>query len=86
MEDRGNNFLYHLLELLQNREERINKARYVYLLSRMEPDRNAEKEKILAYKAFSRKMYEWFSKAEDRKELITAILLYVYVKRNEEEK
>lgn len=85
-EDKGNSFLYRLLELLRQQEERINKARYVYFLSRMEPEADAPKEKKLAYKEFSRKMYQWFGQEEDRRALITAIMLYVYVNRDEEEK
>ena len=37
-EEHGMAFLYHLMELLRNEEEKINIARYVYLLSRMEPE------------------------------------------------
>lgn len=85
-DDKGNNFLYRLLELLRGREERINKARYVYLLSRMEPGTDAPKEKKQSYKEFSKKMYVWFGQEEDRRALITAIMLYVYVNRDEEEK
>lgn len=71
-------FLYHLVELLRNTEEKINTARYVYLLSRMEPQ---DDKKRMQYNAFSRKMYEWSKNNKDRKELITAIYLYVYLNR-----
>ncbi|MDY4969732.1 MAG: type III-A CRISPR-associated protein Cas10/Csm1 [Lachnospiraceae bacterium] len=84
-EDRGKAFLYHLLELLRNHKERINRARYVYLLSRMEPDRSASREQKEAYQHFSQKMYEWFRSPEDRRQVITAIYLYVYLKREREE-
>ena len=84
-EDRGKAFLYHLLELLRNHDQRINRARYVYLLSRMEPDRSASQEQKEAYQHFSQKMYEWFRSPEDRRQVITAIYLYVYLKREREE-
>ena len=77
-EDHGMAFLYHLVELLRNTEEKINTARYVYLLSRMEPQ---DDKKRIQYAAFSRKMYEWSKNNKDRKELITAIYLYVYLNR-----
>ena len=81
-EEHGMAFLYHLTELLRNTSEKINIARYVYLLSRMEPE-NAEKRN--AYREFSKKMYEWSKNNKDRKELITAIYLYVYLNRKEGE-
>ena len=81
----GNAFLYHLLELIQNTSEKINIARYVYLLSRMEPERSASKEQQKAYQLFSRKMFGWKDREEDRQELATAICLYVYRKREKGE-
>ena len=35
-DEHGMAFLYHLLDLLRNSTEKINTARYIYLLSRME--------------------------------------------------
>lgn len=79
-EDRGMAFLYHLTELLRS-NEKISIARYVYLLSRMEPK---EKEKREAYQRFSKKMYEWSLDKQEKKELITAIYIYVYLNRTGE--
>ncbi len=84
-EERGKAFLYHLLELIRKIDEPINKARYVYLLSRMEPERGCSKEQMEAYRTFSRKMYGWTDSVQNRKELTTAIYLYVYLKREKEE-
>ena len=39
-EDRGKAFIYRILEFIRGREEKINFARFVYLLSRLEPDRS----------------------------------------------
>ena len=83
-EDKGNAFLYRLLELIRNQKNKINFARYVYLLSRMEPDENKTLQRK-AYREFSKKMYEWSKKPKDRRELITAIYLYVYLHRKEKE-
>lgn len=80
-EDRGMNFMYHLLELIRNRKEKINFARYVYLLSRMEPDKKEEKEN---YNQFSKRMYEWIKEEKNSRQLKTAMTLYAYMNREEE--
>lgn len=84
-DEHGMAFLYHLMELLRESGNNINFARYVYLLSRMEPQEHENKEKRAAYRSFSKKMYEWSGKEQDRKELIMAIYLYVYLNRKREE-
>lgn len=99
--ERGKAFLYHLLELLreaqntndtgrdgENAGGRFNRARFVYFLSRMEPqDRDsaqgAEEQKL--YRDFANKMYEWSMDPEDRRQLISSIYLYVYLTREKEE-
>ncbi len=103
-QQRGKAFLYHLLELLresegnhggesaggQGNKNRFNRARFVYFLSRMEPEENRRQKKEqleaeqLAYQSFSQKMYEWSLDAEDRRQLISAIYLYVYLTRARE--
>ncbi len=85
-EDKGKSFLYHLLELVRNQEERINLARFVYLLSRMEPGAKAKQEEKQLYKNFSRKMYQWRQSEKDCRQLKTAITLYAYTIRDKEEK
>ena len=80
-EERGKNFLYGLLELLRNSEEKINLARLAYMLARLEPDRKAEEGQKEAYKDFSKKIYEWSLHEKDRKEAITAIYIYAYLIR-----
>lgn len=78
-QERGNAFLYQLLELLrQAQEDRINLARYAYLLARMEPRDKAKREQ---YRIFSQAMYRWALNQQDRQQLITAIYLYVYAER-----
>ncbi len=99
-EERGKAFLYHLLELLReaqmtgtagrDAEEngvRFNRARFVYFLSRMEPegkdgDRGTEEQRL--YRNFANKMYEWSMDPEDRRQLISSIYLYVYLTREKE--
>lgn len=78
-QERGNAFLYQLLELLrQAQADRINLARYAYLLARMEPRDNSKREQ---YRSFSQAMYRWALNQQDRQQLITAIYLYVYGER-----
>lgn len=83
-EDRGNAFLYRLLELIRNQEDKINFARYVYLLARLEPSKEEGHEKQEAYRRFSAAMYRWVQSERDCRQLKTAIQLYVYVTRTEE--
>lgn len=83
--ERGKNFLYHLLQLIRSQNEKINFARYVYLLSRLEPERNAPPEQVQAYQDFSSKMYAWIKNETDCLQLKTAIHLYAYMTREKEE-
>lgn len=80
--DYGASFLFKLVFLLRNSDaDKINYARYVYLLSRMEPSKNSSNDMILKYKKFSEKMYEWIKNPEDKKQLLTAIYIYAYLVR-----
>ena len=80
--ERGKNFLYKILELLRNRGEKINIARYVYLLSRMEPDKKAEDgEALKRYCSFAAKMLQWIQTDSDTRQLKTAIQIYAYITR-----
>jgi CRISPR-associated protein Csm1 len=83
-DERGNNFLYNLLELIRNKKEKIYFARYVYLLARLEPDHYASVEQKENYKKFSNKMYQWYMSEDDSRQLKTAINMYVYMHREEE--
>lgn len=85
MEDKGNSFLYRLLELIRNQKEQINFARYVYMLSRVEPEYDESEERKLAYQEFSEKMCQWIKNESDCRQLKTAITLYVYLNRGMEE-
>ena len=80
-QERGNSFLYQLLEFLrQTSNDKINLARCAYLLARMEP-RDRDEVRKNAYRAFSRAVYHWARSEEDRRQLITAIYLFVYMRR-----
>ncbi len=84
-EERGTAFLYHLLELIRDRNEKINFARYVYLLARLEPGQKAAPEQKKLYQAFAEKMYQWIGSDEDCRQLKTVMNLYAYMKRERKE-
>lgn len=82
--ERGMNFMYNLLDLIRNRKDKINFARFVYLLSRLEPDGKVEPEQKKRYQVFSKKVYEWFKEERDSRHLKTAMTMYAYRNRKEE--
>ncbi len=84
--NKGKAFLYNLLELLRNNGEPFNRARFVYYLSRMEPDADdkGNLDEMSNYHEFSAKMYKWSLSEEERRQTVTAIYLYVYIKREKE--
>lgn len=78
-DDRGMAFLYRLLELIRNQKEKINFARFVYILSRLEPvEEGIKKEQ---YRKFSAEMYRWIQSEKDCRQLKTAMNLYAYMHR-----
>jgi CRISPR-associated protein Csm1 len=82
----GNSFLYSIMCLLrQAQPDGMNIARLAYLLARREPDRRAAEEVKARYQTFTENIYRWALHEEDRRQLITAIMLYVYNNREEKE-
>ena len=78
--EHGNAMLYNLLALLREAEnDRINLARYAYLLARLSPKKNAPNYKL--YEQFSHSMMDWALDSVQRHQLITAIYIYVYQHR-----
>lgn len=84
-QEHGSHFLYHLLQLIRNQDDPVNFARYVYLLARMEPDVYSSKEIKEQYRHFKEKMVKWIQNDRDKRQMKTAIELYVYLKRSGEE-
>ena len=79
---RGNSMLYRLLALLRDAQnDRMPLARYAYLLTRLAPPQNAKNDAF--YQLFSKSMYDWALSPEDRRQLITAISIFVYRNRKE---
>ena len=67
-------------------DNRINLARMAYVLARTAPDRDAEEAEKEMYRKFARNMYQWMKDKEESRQVVTAIYLYAYLVRNEEEK
>lgn len=86
VEDKGKSLLYNLLELFRNRDKKINIARMAYTLARMEPSGKVSEEEKAVYKNFKEKVYDWMFSDIDTKQVITAIYIYSYLIRKEEEK
>ena len=80
---KGKAFLYKLLNLFINSKDSINRARLVYLLARLEDSAKDDLERN-NYKLFANNIYQWYLDKNHRKELITAIYLYLYKERNHE--
>ena len=88
-DEKGMAAIYRLLNYIRNLDDKINLARLAYLLGRMQVSAKDSDGKEEKYKAFSKKLYEWISndpKGENRRELLTAIYIYVYLHRKEEER
>ena len=82
----GNSFLYSIMYLLrQAQPDGMNIARLAYLLARRDPERRAAEEVKACYQTITEHIYRWALHEEDRRQLITAIMLYVYNNREEKE-
>jgi CRISPR-associated protein Csm1 len=85
-EKRGMTLIYKLMSyIIEIKKDRINIARFAYLLGKMKPKNNNSDMELL-YRDFSNQMYSWILNKKDRKQLLTAINLYVYLNRKETEK
>jgi CRISPR-associated protein Csm1 len=84
-EERGKAFVYKLLELLRDTDYskplggQISLARWVYLLSRLEPGEGPAKAE---FRQFSEKLHRWFQDENEARELTMAFYLYAYSTRN----
>lgn len=75
--------LYKLYELVEAREDSINIARLAYLLGRMRPKESRSEESKYNHELFSKKVYQYIRNETDAKAFSTALLLYVYLQREE---
>ena len=84
--EKGKAMLYNMLELIRNRnsENRLNIARFAYLLARVRPTNEHApnfRENLERFDRFKKQMYAWIQDDTDSQQLITAIYLYVYSER-----
>ena len=87
--ERGNSLLYQMMTLIRGigSGERLNVARFAYLLARLRPEGDRpDPKKVEAYQKFAEKLYKWVQDPEECRKLLTAIQLYVYLTRKGEEK
>ena len=87
--ERGNSLLYQMMMLIRGISggERLNVARFAYLLARLRPEgERPDPKKVEVYQEFAEKLYAWVQEPEECRKLLTAIQLYVYLTRKGEEK
>ena len=80
-DNKGKSLLYNMLELIRKKNDgdRLNIARFAYLLARNRP--TYDDDKLIKHMELEHKLYNWIQNDKDRRELITAIYIYVYVNR-----
>lgn len=87
--DKGNAFLYRIVEMIRGIDkdgDKLNLARLAYLLSRLEESVRKKNEKgDINIQKLSKQIYEWVKDTKERKYLLAAIYLYVYLNRQREE-
>ncbi|MCR5021640.1 type III-A CRISPR-associated protein Cas10/Csm1 [Ruminococcus sp.] len=84
--EKGKAMLYNMLSLIREKDDgsRLNLARFAYLISRISPENKDDVEMSERFSNFRRKIYGWINNDEDRRQLVTAIYLYVYSIRDSE--
>jgi len=85
-EEKGKAMLHNMLSLIREKDDgsRLNLARFAYLISRISPENKDDIEMSERFSNFRRKIYGWINDDEDRRQLVTAIYLYVYSIRDSE--
>lgn len=79
----GKSLIYRLMDLIQLADEdKLNIARFAYVLARMQPKQDKDEQKRKVYEDFVSKMYQWINNNEDKKQLATALNLLVYYLRD----
>lgn len=82
----GKSLIYRLMDLIQLADEdKLNIARFAYVLARMQPKQDKDEQKRKIYENFVSKMYQWINNNEDKKQLATALNLLVYYLRDKKE-
>ena len=79
-DERGKAFIYKLLALLAERDDRITMARWVYFLTRM----RGLTDDTDGFQHFANRLHQWFQNSRDAKQLKVALFLYLYRTREKE--
>ena len=79
--EKGKAMLYKMLSLIRGANDKLNIAKFAYLMGRMRDEKHNSKQTEESYNYFCEKMYDWIQNKEDRRELVTAIYIYVYLRR-----
>lgn len=84
--EHGKAMLYKMLELIRDMDngDRLPVARFTYLLARLRPA-GEDANKTEKYNSFSKTMYRWILDDNERRKLVTAIYIYVYLNRERED-
>ena len=86
--DKGNAFLYRIVEMIrgiENDGDKLNLARLAYLLTRLEESIHKNNQTFGEnIQNLSKQFYMWIRNPKDRKELLAAIYLFVYLNRQGE--
>lgn len=81
----GKSLIYRLLDLIDlSNNDKLNIARFAYVLGRMQPYNN-DKGLLKLYEEFSTTMYKWINNPKDKQELATALNLLIYYLREQKE-
>jgi CRISPR-associated protein Csm1 len=78
--------LHRFLQLARGMDDdRINLARFAYQLGKLQPGKSEESGKQERYDKFCRQMYEWFANDNERAQLVTALNMMLYLKKDKEQ-
>ena len=81
----GKGQLYKWLLLLDTEDDgKFNLARFAYSLARMDPGQNQPQQRREAYQQIKQKLFQWGSDPLARRQLVTAIHLMIYHKRDQQ--
>lgn len=78
LDDKGKVFLYRVLELFINMDDKLNLARLAYVLAKIEPKDQGERK---IHQEFSKAVYKFAKSEKDRKEFIAAMYIFIYLER-----
>lgn len=85
--EKGKAFLYRILDLIRDMKEKINLARLAYMLARFEEEikKKGDESMLDSLGEMAKQIYQWAQNEKDRKELVAAIYIYVYLVRDSEQ-